>query len=144
MIVVPCVNSAWFDVDDTLIMWKSSEKAKEKYGIEITCPESLIMNEDGELVAGGSWTVKVVPHRSHIEQLKLHKSRGHLIVVWSAGGWDWANAAVKALGLEKYVDVVMSKPTWTYDDKKPEEFMPPSGYIKDVVNENNCVDDSSD
>lgn len=128
MITIPCVNSVFCDVDDTLIMWNPPKDETDI--IEITCPTSLVMIE-GELVSAGSWTAKLKPHRTHIEQLKLHKSRGHLVVVWSAGGWDWAKAAVIALGIEDYVDVVMSKPTWAYDDKKPEEYMPKSYYIKE-------------
>ena len=49
----------------------------------------------------------------------IHRSRDHTIVVWSAGGYKWAEAAVKALGLTKFVDVVMCKPSWIYDDLDP-------------------------
>lgn len=128
MITIPSTESVWFDVDDTLIMWCNPRKDDER-AIEIKCPASLVMDEDGKLVPSGEWTARVLPHLAHIEQLKIHKSRGHLIIVWSAGGWDWAQAAVKALGLEPYVDFCLSKPTWAYDDKKPEEYMPKSYYM---------------
>jgi phosphoserine phosphatase len=65
-----------------------------------------------------------------IEQLKKHKIRGHTIIVWSAGGSKWAAEAIKFLELEAYVDLVIEKPRWMYDDKQAEEFMPRSQYFK--------------
>jgi phosphoserine phosphatase len=62
-------------------------------------------------------------HAPHIEMIKDFKARGHSIVVWSAGGAEWAQAAVLALNLESLVDVVLSKPDWYIDDKKASEFM---------------------
>lgn len=124
-------NTAWFDVDDTLIMWSPSKEDLETKGIDITCPKGVWLNPDGELVASDTWTQRVVPHRLHMKQMITHKSRGHKIVVWSAGGEDWAEAAVKALGLEDYVDIVIGKPDWIYDDKAPEEFMPKAKWYKD-------------
>jgi phosphoserine phosphatase len=59
----------------------------------------------------------------HIEDIKRHKARGHLVCVWSAGGSEWAEAAVKALKLEKYVDLVIAKPTWVIDDLEPNQFL---------------------
>lgn len=53
------------------------------------------------------------------------------MVVWSAGGWDWAEAVVKTLKLENFVDLVISKPTWTYDDLQPSEFIPKPQWMKD-------------
>jgi hypothetical protein len=128
MIVLPCTQATFYDVDDTLVMWGPTKEQLDKYGIEIECPESVVWTDEGP-VSIGKWKEKLVPHIPHIEQLKKHKMRGHTIIVWSAGGWDWAAAAVKALGLEKYVDLVISKPTWIYDDKKPEEFMPKPYYF---------------
>jgi|SRR5581483_1057602 len=130
MIVIPCKQSVFFDVDDTLVRWNPSQAEKDKYGIDFTCPGGLWMNPDGELVQSGSWTERLVPHHQHIEQLKAHKMRGHTVVVWSAGGWDWAEAVVRTLKLEQYVDLVISKPTWCYDDLQPNEFIPKPQFIK--------------
>lgn len=130
MIVLPCDQLVFFDVDDTLVVWSPTKEQLDKHGIDIKCPGGYVLL-DGELVQSGPWTERFVPHRKHMEQLKKHKARGHTIVVWSAGGWDWAQVAVKALGLEPYVDLVISKPTWSYDDKKPEEFMPASQWMED-------------
>ena len=44
------------------------------------------------------------------------KARGYSIVVWSAGGSDWAEVAVEALGIEDWVDVVMPKIDFHLDD----------------------------
>lgn len=50
-------------------------------------------------------------------------------MVWSAGGGDWAEAVVKALGIEEMVDIVMSKPSWYYDDKPCEDWMGKQIYL---------------
>lgn len=62
-------------------------------------------------------------HAPHIEMIKDFKARGHSIVVWSAGGAEWAESVVIALKLEELVDLVISKPDWFIDDKKASEFM---------------------
>lgn len=68
--------------------------------------------------------VKVVPHWKHIKQMREHFIRGHAIIVWSAGGYAWAQQVIKMLGIEKYVTYCMAKPRWFYDDRKAEFFMP--------------------
>ena len=130
MIVLPCNQTTYFDVDETLVFWSPTTEQLDKHGIEITCPGSYILVDD-ELTRCPSVTQKLVPHFKHIQQLINHKLRGHTIIVWSAGGYDWAEVVVKALKLEQYVDLVISKPTWIYDDKKPEEFMPKPYWMKD-------------
>lgn len=130
MIVIPCKQTTYFDVDDTLVMWNSTPEELEQRGVDFECPGSLVLIDD-ELKESPSWKTRLLPHRFHIEQLKKHKMRGHTIIVWSAGGWDWAAAVVKALGLETYVDLCISKPTWAYDDLQPNEFIPKPSWKKD-------------
>lgn len=130
MIVIKSVNSVFFDVDDTLILWSPTSEQLADEGIDITCPGTLHSGPDGDIVEIGEWTQRVVPYTPNIEAMKRHKLRGHRVIVWSAGGWDWAEAAVKALGLEHIVDVVMSKPHWCYDDLPPNEYMPKSLFVK--------------
>ncbi len=90
-----------FDVDETLIMWGKDTDKK----ISIT-----LEGEDG-------FTMDVTPHAAHIELLKdFKKVCRYTVVVWSQSGWDWALAVVKALELEDYVDLVMSKPSRHVDD----------------------------
>jgi hydroxymethylpyrimidine pyrophosphatase-like HAD family hydrolase len=132
MIVVPCKNTVFCDVDDTLVMWNATPDELEARGVDFTCPGALVtIDEDGTEGFAPEWKQRLLPHRKHIEQLKKHKQRGHTVIVWSAGGYDWAAAVVKALGLETYVDLVISKPTWFYDDLTPDEFMGKRYYMKD-------------
>ncbi len=104
MIVVDTESVIFFDVDDTLVMWGKGE------------PIEIIEPHYGE-------PMHVTPHKGHIKILKDRKARGSRIVVWSAGGYQWASAVIKALDLEKYVDFVMTKPHAYVDDKQPHEFM---------------------
>ncbi len=101
--------TVFFDVDDTLVMWNQLPDH----------PNSIEMNCFG-------FNERLVPHEGHIKQMKDHKFRGHHVVVWSAGGWEWARAVVIALGLDQYVDEVMDKPHWFYDDLRSDQFMPES------------------
>lgn len=105
MITLDKDNVAYFDVDDTLIIYErnlSSDRYHELFELSL---EPLI---SGVLVA---------PHRNNIQALKDHKAWGNGVVVWSRSGAQWAEKVVKALGLEQYVDVVLSKPFYYYDDK---------------------------
>ena len=102
MVVVDSDKVAFFDVDDTLILWDYKGEAEEYVQI-------------GE--------ERVVPHKKHIEILKQFHSRGQMVVVWSQGGWRWAETVVEKLGLKEYVDVVMCKPAWYFDDIPAKEWM---------------------
>ena len=68
--------------------------------------------------------------RWHIQQLKNHKARGHVVVVWSQGGADWARKVVEELGLVEYVDVTIAKPMWYYDDIDSTLFMGKRTYLE--------------
>lgn len=59
-----------------------------------------------------------IPMKKNIESLIRHANRGHMVIVWSKGGWEWAARVVRELGLESYVTMVMDKP-WFYLDDKP-------------------------
>jgi len=103
MIEINSDNVAFFDVDETLLM--------------TTIPPNRLGETIQVGIEGSSHTMTVVPHREHVEQLKRHKQWGNGVVVWSRSGVKWAKAAVVALGLTDYVDAVMSKPFYYYDDK---------------------------
>ena len=103
MIEVDFDNVAYFDVDETLLMYKW-EADREHEAMDVAVEGSLL-------------SARVVPHRRHVELVKLHKAWGNGVIVWSRSGVRWAKAAVVALGLEGYVDAVISKPFYYYDDK---------------------------
>jgi hypothetical protein len=105
MIVIEDLPTVYFDVDDTLVLWP--EFGSEDFGYTL------------DLGAG----IFVRPHEFHIQKLKEHKVRGHKVVVWSQGGSEWAEKVCKALGIEAYVDVVISKPRWFYDDLPASAFL---------------------
>lgn len=100
----------FFDCDDTLVTWGNP-----------------YMSPSSELkwiyIPSRSKSFLVGVHTKHVQNLKEHFHRGHTVVVWSAGGSEWAKAVVDSLGLEAHVDLVMPKPTWFYDDQKSEHFL---------------------
>jgi len=130
VIVLPSNLTVYFDVDDTLIMWNATDEQLDKDGVTIKCPSGYTV-VDEEVTHCPPWYAKVLPHKKHIEQLIKHKMRKHMVVVWSAGGYDWAEAAVKALKLEQYVDLVVCKPTWAYDDMPAERIVPKIQWMED-------------
>ncbi len=88
------------DVDDTLIMWRIPQ------GYDGPLVET---NLDGFKDFG-------IPNEHAIYHLKKMKARGYAVIVWSAGGSEWAEAVVNALNLRAYVDVVMPKIDFHLDD----------------------------
>jgi len=107
------------DVDDTLIKWEGTGSGTN---VRIKC-------------SGHSNLFSV--HTEHIKQLQEHIKRGHGVVIWSQGGWEWASAVVDGLvegGLlsaEEVEDfVIMNKPRWVYDDLQAEAWMPESRFIE--------------
>ena len=111
MKVIKSHRTIFYDVDDTLVIW--NWKAVDPEG------SGLIAIRDTQ----SNHTEHLLPHQRHIELLKQFKARGHTIVVWSQGGWQWAETVVRALGLEKLVDIVISKPDWYVDDLPASAFM---------------------
>src|SRR5690554_3670238 len=97
------------DCDDTLILWDKSEYDPESY---IT------------ISAHGHDSV-VVPHEANIKLFKKFAKLGYTMIVWSQSGYAWAEAVVKALGLEDMVTLCMSKPRYYFDDIPCEEWMGP-------------------
>ncbi len=62
-----------------------------------------------------------MPHLQHVKLLKAYKTQGYTVIVWSAQGYEWAQAAVNALNLNNIVDFKMSKPLKYVDDLKGPE-----------------------
>lgn len=114
MIVFENDRSVFFDVDQTLILWNPPEGEKT---IEILDPY------DGKLEV-------LAPMHRHIKILIRAKSRGNKIIVWSHGGTLWAQAVVEALGLTKYVDLIMTKVENYVDDIPMNKWATINYYIK--------------
>lgn len=112
MYVLPEGRVAYFDVDDTLVEWA------EQKGI----------NHKAIAIKMGNHTSYKLPIMKHVEELILQAKSGTYIIVWSAGGSKWAEAVVKALSIEDYVDAILTKPDRIYDDKNPENWMPKRRY----------------
>lgn len=101
-------RTCYFDVDDTLVEWKlCSERDVDAIRIE----------QDGHV-----FYKKCIV--DHVEELKNQKMTGNTVVVWSAGGAEWAATVIKALNLEEYVDVCLTKPDFYYDDKDVQDWFP--------------------
>lgn len=66
----------------------------------------------------GSTICSFEPIVEHIELLKSYKQRGFFIMVWSHGGNRHARLTLEALKLERYVDLVLTKPSKHIDDKQ--------------------------
>lgn len=105
----------WCDVDDTLVMWPGAGK----FQVDETNIDQCL-----KLECGPNNFVYCMPNKEHIEALKQHKARGHIICVWSQGGADWAEEVVKALKLQDVVDLVCSKPNWLIDDLPVSVWLP--------------------
>lgn len=88
------------DIDDTLVMWYIPSDYKGPL-LKITT---------------NGYTEECIVNRPAVEHLKKMKRRAFSVIVWSAGGSDWAEAVVRALRIEEYVDIIMPKIDHHLDD----------------------------
>ena len=102
------------DVDDTLIKWSKIKKSDTC--VAFTDPYDCSQHY-------------VAIHKPHIKILKDRKRRGATIVVWSQSGYKWAEAVVRALNLQNYVDFVASKPIAIIDDKPAADWLAERIYL---------------
>lgn len=98
------------DVDNTLLMWEEEPYKPGKGKIKVIDPN------DGN-------ARYLVPHQRHVNFVRKCAKRGYQITVWSAGGWAWAEAAVRALKLEDYVTKIETKPVKFIDDLEAHEIL---------------------
>lgn len=101
-------RTVYFDVDDTIMEWKQCDSND---------PDACQIENNGFIFYKR-------PIMIHVQELKNQKMAGNTVVVWSAGGARWAEAVIKALKLEQYVDVVLTKPDFYYDDKDVDFWFP--------------------
>lgn len=110
------------DVDGTLV----SLKKYSAYDKNVLAVHNPYVNEDRYLRV----------HKSHVQIVKEMLGRGRLVLVWSASGFGWAEATVKALGLNHKNLVVMTKPIGHMDDLDCTHWMGNRLFIKDEELEN--------
>lgn len=108
MFTIRSARTAFFDVDDTLLEWQSCGQHEEN--------AIRIVNNGHTFYKKAIWP--------NVNGLKDHAHAGHVVIIWSAGGVDWATSVIKALKLEKYVDIILTKPDWYYDDKEAQYWLP--------------------
>lgn len=65
-------------------------------------------------------------NKQMVDLLLASHARGHIIIVWSAGGAEWARAVANEIEKRfgKCVDYCLSKPSWWADDKSAEFILP--------------------
>lgn len=108
--------STFFDVDNTLVMWKKSDE----YNQEVVVKDPYDGKEETLYV-----------NTCHVKLLLRKKAQKKLVVVWSAGGALWAEAVVKALKLTEHVDVCMAKPAEIVDDIPLKQWSNSNLYLKE-------------
>lgn len=98
-----------FDIDGTLVL-HGTDEATGQYTI-IDCP-----------YIGDKVHVQI--NKNNVRLLKEKAKRGCFIIGWSAGGAQWAEAVLKGLHIDNYVDVIISKPDGLVDDLPASTWMP--------------------
>jgi hypothetical protein len=106
---------AYFDVDETIVLWKPREEALS--------PDYVELERNG-VTAYGKLNVKIA------HKMLMHKFWGDGVVVWSNSGGKFAQYICKQFNLDKFVDQYLSKPFCYYDDLKCEQFMDKHRYEK--------------
>lgn len=107
-----------FDIDDTMVMWDGNFNQPGEGKIQIIDPY------DGS-------KVYLKPHSKHVALLRKYKGRGMCVLVWSAGGVQWAKAVINALSLADYVDLIITKPSKFVDDLQATEVLGSRIYLED-------------
>ncbi len=107
-------ESLFVDVDGTLLFW-DEKPGRVTRGVPL---EQLHLH--------------CIVNVTLVERLKRWKKPGNLLVVWSMGGKDHAQWAVKLVGLQGAVDVCLPKPCGLVDDagdrwNRHLQFFGPSG-----------------
>lgn len=99
-------NLVPIDIDDTLICW----------GLDHPNMVDFVDPYYGN-------TLRVTPHEPNIKIMMNYIERGATILVWSRSGYKWAEAALKALGIDHPNIYVASKPFAYVDDKPCQDWM---------------------
>lgn len=116
MTVIKNENIAPFDVDGTLIQNPELDDPKSSRYVIIEDP-----------IYGLELKFRV--NEPMVRLLLEAKHRGNHVVVWSKGGYQWAELVVRSLELEDWVDQVMTKPLAYFDDLEVQEWLPHRVFI---------------
>jgi predicted HAD superfamily phosphohydrolase YqeG len=108
MPVIKSDRVVFFDVDDTLILWKKPE---------VDLPS---ININGKTF----WI-----HTEHLRYIRKYHVLGFKIFVWSNSGYKWAEKVMKKLKIDKIV-TAMCKPHRVFDDCKSLDDTMRHGWIK--------------
>ena len=112
-------SPVFFDVDDTLIFWSTPADYE---GLTVLIDE---YNSFSRIHTRKRFAVNT----AMVDRLRFHAESGYHVIVWSQGGFQWAHAVVKALGLEEHVAIIMDKPTVLYDDLGYSAWLPAPGLV---------------
>jgi beta-phosphoglucomutase-like phosphatase (HAD superfamily) len=117
--VIESEHIAGVDIDETLISCiKTDDANTDSLPYYIEYPYGIL------------GVVKVYPNRANINLVKLCHSKGYKMVAWSQAGYKWAEAVIKTLELEKYFEVIMTKPSRYIDDKPVTDWMTERIWLK--------------
>lgn len=110
MRVVQNEKVTFHDVDGTLIQ-HGQQSGRAGYYVTVLDP-----------ITGGYLPMQA--HEPNIRLLLEEKHRGSYVVVWSRGGYEWAENVLKALNLTDKVDLVLTKPMAYFDDVPINDWLP--------------------
>ncbi len=116
MKVIRRENPVFVDVDSTLVL---PNETKYQGNEQVSIYDSVT----------GSY-LTMYKHAPNIRLLLEEKHRGSFIVVWSRGGFDWAENVLKALNITYAVDLVMTKPLVYIDDLDISNWLPYRVYLE--------------
>jgi hypothetical protein len=119
MKVIKNEKTVFFDIDNTLVF--SSLDPLIANLNPVTCVE--VFDPINERF------MNMVVHEPMVRLLREEHHRGSYVVVWSRGGYAWAGSVISALGLEKCVHEIMTKPMVYFDDRPIEEWLPYRVYL---------------
>lgn len=108
-----------FDVDSTLV-YPNAPGTENMPTVDVLDP-----------VSNEKILLRYNPNMARL--LQEEHQRKSFVIVWSRSGWEWAHNCVVALGLEEYVDQVMSKPTAYFDDSPVEQWLKDRVFIEPNV-----------
>ena len=70
----------------------------------------IAVDVDGTLIQQG------IMNQELLDWIRRQKSRGYLVMLWSARGAEYSQAAAKASGAADLFDVICGKPGYVVDD----------------------------